>query len=467
MVDRMARSRRSFVCRNCGAESPAWSGRCSRCDAWASIEEVDPSTSARAARTHAAAATAQPLHEFVSATTVPSPTGLDEFDRVLGGGLTAGSVTLLGGEPGVGKSTLTLQAGLAASGGGATVLLVAGEEAPAQIASRARRLADADVRRSTADLPPTLAVIDDTSVDAIIGAMEEVQPFLVIVDSIQTIRAGDLDGSPGSVAQLRAVTERLVVAAKRLRSSVMMVGHVTKDGALAGPRVIEHLVDTVLSFAGDRAGELRYLRAVKHRFGPTSEVGLFAMTPAGLGPVDDPSGRFLTDRQPGLPGSVVVPTLEGCRPVLVELQALTVDVRPDRGRVAVQGIDTRRLALVTAVLTRRADWSLAGNDIFVSATGGAAVTEPGADLGLAVALASSLRDDPTPPELVACGEIGLGGEIRSVARLELRLQEAYRLGFRTAIVPASAPEGPAGMTLLRSPTVAEALDNLRRRPRAA
>ena len=377
---------------------------------------------------------------------------------MLGGGLTPGSVTLLGGEPGVGKSTLTLQAGLAASAGGASVLLVAGEEAPSQIAARAGRVGE---------VPPALSVIDDTSVDAIIGAMEQTRPFLVVVDSIQTVRVDDVDGSPGSVGQLRVATDRLVAAAKRLQSSVIMVGHVTKDGALAGPRVIEHLVDTVLSFAGDRAGELRYLRAVKHRFGPTSEVGLFAMTATGLGSVGDPSGRFLTDRQPGVPGSVVVPTLEGRRPVLVELQALTVDVAPEGGRVTVQGVDGRRLALVSAVLTRRAGWSLARNDVFVSATGGAVVTEPGADLGLAVALASSLTDVPTPPELVACGEIGLGGEVRSVPRLELRLQEAYRLGFRSAIVPASAPEGPAGMTLFRAETVADALSSLGRRPRAA
>ena len=377
---------------------------------------------------------------------------------MLGGGLTPGSVTLLGGEPGVGKSTLTLQAAVAASGGGASVLVVAGEEAPSQIAARARRVGD---------VPSTISVIDDTSVDAIIGAMEQAGPFLVIIDSIQTVRVDDVDGSPGSVGQLRAATERLVAAAKRLQASVIMVGHVTKEGTLAGPRVIEHLVDTVLSFAGDRSGELRYLRAVKHRFGPTSEVGLFAMSPVGLGPVDDPSGRFLTDRQPGLPGSVVVPTLEGRRPVLVELQALAVDVAPDNGRVTVQGVDGRRLALVSAVLTRRIGWQIARHDVFVSSTGGAAVTEPGADLGVAVALASSLTDVPTPPELVACGEIGLGGELRSVPQLELRLQEAYRLGFRSAIVPASAPEGPAGMTLLRSATVADALHRLGRRPRAA
>jgi DNA repair protein RadA/Sms len=400
----------------------------------------------------------QPLEELVGSTTVPSPTGLDELDRVLGGGLTPGSVTLLGGEPGVGKSTLTLQAAAIASAGGASVLLVAGEEAPAQIASRARRIGQ---------VPTSLAVIDDTSVDAIVGAMEHSRPFLVVVDSIQTVRVDDVDGSPGSVGQLRAATDRLVAAAKRLQTSVIMVGHVTKEGTLAGPRVIEHLVDTVLSFAGDRSGELRYLRAVKHRFGPTSEVGLFAMTPLGLGPVDDPSGRFLTDRQPGLPGSVVVPTLEGRRPVLVELQALTVDVAPNSGRVAVQGVDGRRLALVSAVLTRRVGWPIARHDVFVSSTGGATVTEPGADLGLAVALASSLTDAPTPPELVACGEIGLGGELRSVPRLELRLQEAYRLGFRAAIVPASAPEGPAGMTLYRSSTVAEALTSIGGRPQAA
>lgn len=399
------------------------------------------------------------LAEVDCGAVVPSPTGLDEVDRVLGGGLTAGSVTLLGGEPGIGKSTLSLQLAMAVAAGGAGAIVVAGEEAPPQIAARAQRLAE---------IPPSLSVLDDTSVDAVVAAVVAERPLVVVVDSIQTLHVDTVDSSPGSVAQLRAVTDRLVAAAKSTGVSVVLIGHVTKDGALAGPRVIEHLVDSVLSFGGDRAGELRYLRAVKHRYGPTSEVGLFEMTAVGLSTVSDPSGRFLTDRPAGLPGSVVVPTLEGRRPVLVELQALTVDVSPNGGQVSVQGIDRRRLSLVSAVLARRAGMPLTRSDVFVSATGGASVSEPGADLAIAVALVSSMRDLPVGPELVACAEIGLGGELRSVPQLELRLQEAYRLGFRSALVPASAPDGPTGMALIRASTLVDALAALHHgRPRAA
>jgi DNA repair protein RadA/Sms len=376
------------------------------------------------------------------------PTGLDEVDRVLGGGLTAGSVTLLGGEPGVGKSTLTLQLAVAVASRGAAVVLVAGEESPAQIAARANRLGE---------IPARLSVIDDCSLDAILAGLDEVRPQIAIVDSIQTVRAGDVDGPPGSVSQLKAATERLVAAAKALQVSMILVGHLTKDGSLAGPRVIEHLVDTVLSFGGERTGGIRYLRAVKHRFGPSTEVGLLEMTASGLSGVADPSDRFLTDRQPGLAGSVIVPTLEGRRPILVEVQALTVDVAPHPGQARVQGVDPRRLSMVSAVLTRRVGWMLARHDVFVSSAGGATAKEPAADLGLTVALASSLVDRPMPPHLVACGEVGLGGEIRSVPQLELRLHESYRLGFRSALVPASAQDGPTGLRLLRARTVAEAL----------
>lgn len=402
---------------------------------------------ARAAADRGSSA-AVPLAELDIQALVPSPTGVDEIDRVLGGGLMPGSVTLLGGEPGVGKSTLTLQLAMAVTAAGAAALLVAGEEAPSQVAARAARLGP---------VPESLLVIDDLSVDAIVGALDSVRPQVAIIDSVQTIRVDDVDGTPGSVTQLKAVTERLVTAAKRLEVSVVLIGHLTKDGSLAGPRVIEHMVDTVLSFGGDRSSQLRYLRAVKHRHGPTTEVGLFDMAPAGLVAVADPSSRFLTDRQPGLPGSVVVASLEGRRPIMIELQALTVDVAPNGGSVTVQGVDGRRLAMVSAVLARRVHHSPARHDVFVSATGGAKVVEPGGDLGLAVALASALTDRSVAPDLVVCGEIGLGGEIRSVPQLELRLQEAYRLGFRAAVVPASAPDGPTGMRVVRAATLAEAL----------
>lgn len=452
----MARPKRSFVCRECGEETTGWTGRCPSCQAWATVEEVSVPTSGRSPaqlRADFNVESVSSLRDLEGATTVPSPTGVDEIDRVLGGGLTPGSVTLLGGEPGVGKSTLTLQLALAVAGRGASVLLVAGEEAPGQIAARAARLGK---------VPATLSVIDDPSIDAIIGAMETLRPQVAIVDSIQTVRVGR-DGSPGSVGQLKAATEQLVLAAKRLQVSVVMVGHVTKDGTLAGPRVIEHLVDTVLSFGGDRSGELRYLRTVKHRFGPTTEVGLLEMTAQGLSAVADPSDRFLTDRQPGLPGSIVVASVDGRRPILVEVQALTVSTGSDYGHVSVQGVDKRRLAMVSAVLGKMVVASaLARHDVFVSSTGGVDLTEPAVDLGMAIALVSALTEKPVRPDLVACGEIGLGGEIRSVPLIESRLQEAFRLGFRSALVPASAPDGPAGMTLLRGRNINEALAHLAR-----
>jgi DNA repair protein RadA/Sms len=388
------------------------------------------------------------LGDLPTDTAVPSPTGVDEIDRVLGGGLVPGGVTLLGGEPGVGKSTLTLQLAVAVAGQGAGALVVAGEEAPTQIAARAGRLGP---------IPASLLVIDETSVGPVVEAIEEVGPQVAIVDSVQTLRHHEVDGAPGSVGQLKAVAEELVAVAKRTGVSVVLIGHVTKDGSLAGPKAIEHLVDTVLSFGGDPSGQLRFLRAVKHRYGPTTEVGMFEMGPGGLVEVADPSQRFLNDRRPGLPGSVVVPALDGRRPVMVEVQSLTVDSASGGGSVTVQGVETRRVALISAVLARRAGVSLARHNVFVSATGGARITEPGADLALALSLASSLTDRPIAPDVVACGEIGLGGELRSVPQMELRLQEAYRLGFRTAIVPASAPDGPTGLELVRTPSLRRAL----------
>jgi len=443
----MARSRRYFVCRNCGSQQAGWTGRCGSCQAWASVEEVKR-LPPRESASYAEPADIRSLASFHSEACVPSPTGIDEIDRVLGGGLVPGGVTLIGGEPGVGKSTLTLQLAMAVAAQGATALLAAGEEAVSQVAARAARLGS---------VPASLLVTDDVTVEAIVDVVEKVGPQVAIIDSIQTVTSGDAEVSSGSVAQLKAVTEQLVAMAKRSGVSVVLVGHLTKDGSLAGPKVIEHLVDTVLSFSGDDGGQLRYLRAVKHRFGSTSEVGLFDMSASGLDAVDNPADRFLIDRRPGLPGSIVVPTLEGRRPILIELQALTVDVAPNGGSVSVQGVDARRLAMVSAVLARRAGLTSARHDVFASAAGGAKVTEPGGDLGLALALASALTDRPVAPDLVACGEIGLGGELRSVPQLELRLQEAYRLGFRSALVPASAPQGPTGMRVMRTPDVATAL----------
>ncbi|MCP4226940.1 MAG: DNA repair protein RadA [Actinomycetia bacterium] len=444
----MARSRRFHVCTNCGAQHPGWTGQCPSCQAWATVEEVARPPSKSGPPVGGGMPPVQALAELSSELALPSPTGVDEIDRVLGGGLVPGGVTLIGGEPGVGKSTLTLQLAMAVATHGAGVLVVAGEEAPSQIAARADRLGT---------IPPSLLAIDDTSVAAIVGAIEDTKPQVAIIDSIQTVSDEDLDGAPGSVVQLKAVTERLVQTAKRTGVSMILIGHLTKEGSLAGPKVIEHMVDTVLSFGGDAAGQLRFLRAAKHRFGPTSEVGIFEMSGTGLTEVADPSRRFLTDRQPGIPGSVVVASLDGRRPVMVELQALIVEANGG-GAVSSQGVESRRVALVAAVLACRASLPILGHDVFVSAAGGAKMTEPGGDLGLALALASAITDHPVAPEVVAVAEIGLGGELRSVPQLELRLQEAYRLGFRTALVPESAPEGPTGMKLIRSTCLHRALE---------
>jgi len=271
------------------------------------------------------------------------------------------------------------------------------------------------------------------------------------------MRDHDVSAAPGSVTQVRAVAGRLVEEAKRSGVSVLLIGHVTKDGSIAGPRVLEHVVDTVLSFEGERHGELRFLRAVKHRFGPTDEVGIFDMTGSGLQAVPDPSTRYLQDRRPGMPGSVVVPVLSGRRPVLVEVQALAVDAGNRPGSLTVQGIDRRRAALISAVLASRAGYRVAGYDLFLSAAGGAQVDEPAADLGLALAVASAVDGQPVAPDLVLCGEVGLGGELRSVPLLEQRLQESYRMGFRTALGPRSSPAGPTGLRVLSSGSLAEAL----------
>ena len=450
----MAKPRRVYVCRECGAEYPAWAGRCQGCRSWASIGEVarlsgGPSRPGLPGSAGSGdGGRPRPLAEVAGELALPFPVGLDEVDRVLGGGLIPGSVTLLAGEPGIGKSTLTLQMAMSIARGGASVLLVAGEEAPTQVAARAARLGP---------VPPALTVVDQLSTDAVVAALGAQAPQLVVVDSVQTLFDPAVDSAPGSVAQVKAVAGRLVEAAKQAGVSVVLVGHVTKEGSIAGPRVLEHMVDTVVSFDGERHSELRFLRTTKHRFGPTNEVGIFDMTAEGLVAVPDPSTRYLHDRQAGLAGSVVVPALSGRRPVLVEVQALAVPVEGRPGSLAVQGVDRRRVALVSAVLASRAGYRVSGYDLFVSAAGGAVVEEPAADLGLALAVASAIDGQPVAPDVVVAGEVGLGGELRSVPLLEGRLQEAYRMGFRTAVVPRSAAPGPTGLRVVRQGTLGGAL----------
>jgi DNA repair protein RadA/Sms len=376
------------------------------------------------------------------------PTGVPELDRVLGGGLVPGSVTLIGGEPGIGKSTLLLQCLSGLARAGHKGLLVAGEESPEQISRRARRIGAA---------VSGIGVLADTDLDVVLAAIGETGPDVVVVDSVQTLTDNLVGSSAGTVAQVRECATALVQLAKSTGTAVVLVGHVTKDGSLAGPRALEHVVDTVLSFEGERHHALRLLSAVKHRFGATGELGVLEMTGHGLVGVDDPSGMLLAERRPGVAGSVVVPLAEGPRPILVELQALVSRSALANPRRSAQGLTPGRLALLIAVLEQRVYLSLFSMDVFASVVGGARISEPAADLGLGLALASAASGVALPPDLVACGEVGLGGEVRQVSRMERRLGEARRLGFRRAVVSESAPVPPNGLEVIRVGTLAEAV----------
>jgi DNA repair protein RadA/Sms len=379
-----------------------------------------------------------------------------ELDRVLSGGLVAGSVTLLFGEPGIGKSTLLLQALASWCRRGGTGLLVSAEESAAQVRSRASRLGT---------LPPTLLVSATADVEDAERAIVAAQPDLVVLDSVQTVADLSLGGASGTMAQVRACAERLTHLSRRLGTALILVGHVTKAGDPAGPRTLEHLVDTVLEFEGDRHHFLRVLRAVKHRFGPTGEIGLFEMGDTGLRDVVDPGALLLGDRRPEVPGSVVTPVLQGRRALVVEVQALASESGSGEGglRPSAQGVDPQRLALVLAVLRCRADVDLRGFEIFVSATGGISATEPATDLPLALAVTSAATGVPLPADLVALGEVGLAGELRQVPQMGRRLVEAGRLGFTCALVPSSTPDDAWPIAVERVGTVAEAIAAVRRR----
>ena len=442
----MARARTVYRCSDCGATESKWVGRCASCGTWGSI--VEEKVRAAPAPTGAGAV---PLHLVATGGTACRATGVAELDRVLGGGLVPGSVTLLGGEPGIGKSTLLLQVLASLAGTGGPCLLVSAEESAPQVRIRATRLGA---------VPAELLVLAETSLPAILAAIDECRPTVCVIDSIQTVLDPEIGSAPGSVAQVRECAHAFTQVAKQRGIAVVLVGHVTKDGALAGPRVLEHVVDTVLSFEGDRHHALRLLRAVKHRFGATGELGLFEMSDRGMIGVDDPSGLLLGDRRLGVPGSAVVTALEGRRPLVVEVQSLVTPSGTSGPRRSSQGIDPGRLALLLAVLERRVGVALASAEVFVSAVGGVKLTEPAADLGIALALASAARDVPLPDDLVAFGEIGLGGELRQVPHGARRLAEAARLGFTQAIVPASAPPAPDGLRVVRVSTLAEAIDLL-------
>jgi DNA repair protein RadA/Sms len=440
----MAKTKIHHVCTECGAPHPKWAGRCGVCGEWNTlVEEI----AAGVAPLGPPTAAATPIGDIDPRTSIPAPTGVGELDRVLGGGVVAGAVTLLGGEPGIGKSTLLLQ--LLAAWPGRS-LYVTAEESAQQVRHRAERL---DAVRSD------LLLLAETSLPHVVAAIDDTRPAIVVIDSIQTVHDPELGSTPGSVVQVRGCAQQLVAIAKQRGVPIVLVGHVTKEGSLAGPRVLEHVVDTVLAFEGERHHALRLLRATKHRFGPTNELGLFEMAGAGLIGVPDPSQLFLADRRTGVPGSAVVPTIEGQRPLVLEVQALTTPAPPNvPARRTTQGIDHNRLSLLLAVLQQRARVEIAQHDVYASTVGGVRLVEPGLDLAVCLAVVSAVTDQPLPPDLVAFGEVGLGGELRQVAHTPRRLSEAARLGFVRAIAPRNAPEpDDERLHLVRVGTLPEAL----------
>jgi DNA repair protein RadA/Sms len=411
-------------------------GRCAECQEWGSVSEVAPVAGITKARV--GAVRPLPIADVAPDTALTRPTGVDELDRVLGGGLVSGAVVLLAGEPGVGKSTLLLDVASRAAQQGRTVLYVSGEESAGQVRLRAERIGA---------LRPRLLIAAETDLGTVLGHVQHAQPDLLVVDSVQTIASDAVDGTAGNVTQVREVAASLIRVAKERGMATLLVGHVTKDGSIAGPRVLEHLVDVVCQFEGDRHSRLRLVRAVKNRYGPTDEVGCFDLSDAGITGLADPSGLFLSRHAEPVPGTCVTVTLEGRRPLVSEVQALVAPSSSPQSRRATSGLDASRVSMVLAVLERRAGIRMAGADTYVSTVGGARLVEPACDLAIALALASAVQDQPLAPGTVALGEVGLAGEVRRVEGIARRLAEAARLGFRRAVVPAGtedpvpAPEG--------------------------
>ncbi|GAB3596055.1 DNA repair protein RadA [Angustibacter peucedani] len=443
----------SFRCAECGWVTSKWVGRCGECQAWGTVDEVGAVT----VRTTAAGpvtAPARPIVEVDAQLAQARATGVGELDRVLGGGLVPGAVVLVAGEPGIGKSTLLLDVCGREGREGRRVLYVTGEESAAQVRLRAERI-EAMAR--------TLYLAAETDLGAVLGHVDQVQPDLLVIDSVQTIGSAQVDGAAGNVAQVREVAAALIAVAKARGIATLLVGHVTKDGSIAGPRVLEHLVDVVVQFEGERHSRLRLVRAVKNRYGPTDEVGCFDLSDAGIVGLPDPSGLFLshgTDSPEPVPGTCVTVTLEGRRPLLAEVQALVAPSVLPSPRRATSGLDGSRVSMLTAVLERRARVSMRNADIYVSTVGGVRVSEPATDLAVALAVAGAAADRALVPRTIAFGEVGLAGEIRPVGGVPRRLSEAARLGFTTAIVPAGALAGggqPEGMKVLEVPDLATAV----------
>jgi DNA repair protein RadA/Sms len=422
------RPRSAFLCQQCGFQSPKWIGRCPSCDGWNTFVEeriVAPPKGRGLARAPRAPVA---LGDVPADAEERMVTGIGEFDRVLGGGIVRGSCVLLGGDPGIGKSSLLMQASAAIAAKG-NVLYVSGEESAAQIKMRARRFGIAS---------DGILVLAETDLGSVVEAIRRVRPIFVVVDSIQTMNSDAIASAAGGVSQLRECAARLLELAKGEDVPIFLVGHVTKEGAVAGPRVLEHIVDAVLYLEGERFHAFRILRATKNRFGSTDEVGVFEMAETGLREVANPSEVFLEERSRGVAGSVIVPTVEGTRPLLVEVQALVTPTSFGLPRRTVNGADPQRVLLLLAVLAKRAGLSAGTHDVYVNLVGGLRIREPAADLGLAVAVASALRDRPADARTVFVGELGLGGELRRVQRIGARLKEAERLGFERAVVPSAS-----------------------------
>jgi DNA repair protein RadA/Sms len=452
----MAKRQTQYVCQSCGRITAAYMGRCPRCNEFDTMVEqlIEPETPAKARRVPGANDSRPTRLREVAAD------GLDrlalpvaEFSRVLGGGLVPGSVILVGGDPGIGKSTLLLEIAAMTANAHGAALYVSGEESARQIKMRADRLG-----LQSEDL----FLVTETGLHAIIDHIQTVKPVLTIVDSIQTTYNEEMNSSAGSVSQVRECASRLQEIAKQTGVVVVLVGHVTKEGAIAGPRVLEHIVDTVLYLEGDPFHRYRLLRSVKNRFGATSEVGVFEMTEQGMSEVTNPSEAFLAERQANAPGSAIAVTLEGTRPLLVEVQALASPTTFSNPRRTANGIDYNRLLLLTAVLTRRVHISLADKDVFANVIGGLQIGEPAADLGVALAIASSVKDKPLHADMAFIGEVGLSGELRAVGQLEARLKEAAKLGFRRCLVPRSSQRvkvtPPDNLEIIHCRTLSEALD---------
>jgi DNA repair protein RadA/Sms len=426
----VAKPRTIFACQQCGFQSPRWLGRCPDCQAWNTLVEEREETTSGVERYAVKQATgeAQPITAVHGATEARRQSGMDELDRVLGGGVVPGSVILIGGDPGIGKSTLVLQA-LAALARSGTTLYVSGEESPQQVKMRADRLGISEDR---------LLVLAETSLERIVAHTKKIAPTALAVDSIQTVFTEHMGSAPGSIGQVRECAGQLVLLSKGTNLATFLVGHVTKEGSFAGPRVLEHMVDTVLYFEGDRGHSFRILRAVKNRFGSTNEIGVFAMKEDGLQPVPNPSELFLAERPVEVPGSVVIASIEGTRPILVEVQALVSPTSFGTPRRTTLGIDPNRVALLIAVLEKKMGVHLLGQDVFVNVAGGVHIDEPAVDLGVIAAVASSFLDKPVDPRTLLIGEVGLAGEVRAVSQVEMRVREAMKLGFTRCMLPESS-----------------------------